>query len=59
MLAKMVMPRMLRFRNCIVIHFRNGRPVKLINKDNGIVKEDSYELFVYLNEIAGKNGIGL
>ncbi len=60
MLAKMVMPQDAPDSETrIVIHFRNGRPVKLINKDNGIVKEDSYELFVYLNEIAGKNGIGL
>jgi len=43
----------------IAIHFRNGIPVKLINKEDGTVKEDSYELYTYLNELAGKNGIGL
>ena len=40
----------------IVVHFRNGLPVKVINKDDGTVKEDPYEMFVYLNEIAGRNG---
>ena len=43
----------------IVIHFKNGLPVKLINKEDGTVKEDSYDMYVYLNELAGKNGIGL
>jgi argininosuccinate synthase len=60
MLAKMVMPQDAPDSETrLVIHFRNGRPVKLINKDDGTVKEDSYEMFIYLNEIAGKNGIGL
>jgi argininosuccinate synthase len=43
----------------LVIHFRNGIPVKVINKDDGTVKEDSLEMFTYLNDIAGRNGIGL
>jgi argininosuccinate synthase len=60
MLEKMVMPQDAPDRETrIVIHFRNGRPVKLVNKEDGTVKEDVYELFVYLNDLAGKNGIGL
>ena len=60
MLEKMVMPQDAPDSETrIVVHFRNGIPVKVINKNDGTVKEDSYELLVYLNEIAGKNGIGL
>jgi len=60
MLEKMVMPQDApETETRIVVHFKNGIPVKVINKNDGTVKEDSYDLFVYLNEIAGKNGIGL
>jgi argininosuccinate synthase len=60
MLEKMVLPQDAPDTETrIVIHFRNGLPVKLINKNDGTVKEDSYEMYVYLNELAGKNGIGL
>jgi len=59
-LEKMVLPQDAPDRETrIAIHFRNGIPVKLINKEDGTVKEDSYEMFTYLNELAGKNGIGL
>jgi argininosuccinate synthase len=60
MLEKMVMPQDAPDKEThIVIHFKNGIPVKVINKDDGTVKEDSFDLFIYLNEIAGQNGIGL
>ncbi len=60
MLEKMVMPQDAPDKETrIVVHFRNGLPVKIVNKDDGTVKEDPYEMFVYLNEIAGRNGIGL
>ena len=60
MLEKMVMPQDAPDTETrIVIHFKDGRPVKLINKEDGTIKDDAYELYVYLNEIAGKNGIGL
>jgi argininosuccinate synthase len=60
MLEKMVMPQDAPDEETrIVVHFKNGIPVKVINKNDGTVKEDSLELFVYLNELAGKNGIGL
>ncbi len=59
-LEKMVLPQDAPDRETrIAIHFRNGIPVKLINKEDGTVKEDSYEMFIYLNQLAGKNGIGL
>jgi argininosuccinate synthase len=60
MLEKMVMPQDAPDKETrIVVHFKNGKPIKVVNKDDGTVKDDSYELFIYLNELAGKNGIGL
>jgi len=60
MLTKMVMPQDAPDKETrIAIHFKDGIPVRVVNKNDGTVKEDSYDLFVYLNEIAGKNGIGL
>ncbi len=60
MLVKMVMPQDAPDEETrIVIHFRNGIPARLVNKEDGTVKEDSYDMFVYLNELAGRNGIGL
>lgn len=60
MLAKMVMPQDAPDKETrIVIHFRNGIPVKVVNKDDGTVKDDPYDMYLYLNDIAGKNGIGL
>jgi argininosuccinate synthase len=60
MLSKMVLPQDAPDRETrLVIHFKNGIPVKVINKDDGTIKEESLEMFTYLNEIAGKNGIGL
>ena len=40
------------------IHFKDGIPVKVVNKNDGTVKTEPLELFMYLNEIGGKNGIG-
>jgi argininosuccinate synthase len=60
MLQKMVMPQDAPDSETrIVIEFLNGIPVKVLNKDDGTEKTDPYDLFVYLNDIAGKNGIGL
>jgi argininosuccinate synthase len=60
MLSKMVMPQDAPDAETrIMIQFRNGLPVKLVNKDDGTVKEKPYELFVYLNKLAGENGVGL
>lgn len=60
MLEKMVMPQDAPDSETrIAIHFKNGIPVKLVNKDDGTVKEESYDMFTYLNELAGRNGIGL
>jgi argininosuccinate synthase len=60
MLVKMVAPQDAPDTETrIVITFKDGIPVKVLNKDEGTVKEDPYELFVYLNKIGGENGIGL
>ena len=42
----------------IRLEFLKGAPVKLIDKTNSVEHTDPLELFTYLNEIAGKNGIG-
>jgi argininosuccinate synthase len=60
MLEKMVLPQDAPDKETrIAIHFKNGIPIKLVNKDDGTVKEESYDMYTYLNELAGKNGIGL
>jgi argininosuccinate synthase len=43
----------------IEIHFKDGIPVKVVNKDDGTVKKKPLELFTYLNLLGGANGIGL
>jgi argininosuccinate synthase len=60
MLEKMVLPQDAPDKETrIAIYFKNGIPIKLVNKDDGTVKEESYDMYTYLNELAGKNGIGL
>ena len=59
-LTKMVMPQDAPDKETrIAIRFKDGLPVQIINKDDGTVKDDTYEMYVYLNRIAGENGIGL
>lgn len=42
----------------IEIYFKDGLPVKIINKNDGTVKEKPLELFMYLNKLGSENGIG-
>ncbi len=42
----------------IEIHFEDGNPVKVVNKNNGTIKAKPLDLFMYLNELGSKNGIG-
>ncbi|KAL8567058.1 Adenylosuccinate synthetase [Nucella lapillus] len=42
----------------IQIDFEKGVPVCLRNESDGTVKKDPLDLFVYLNELGGKHGIG-
>jgi len=43
----------------IEVHFRDGIPVKVVNTDDGTVKEKPLELFQYMNKLGCTNGIGL
>lgn len=42
----------------LVIEFKNGIPIKVVDKTNKVTETDSLKLFTYLNKIAGANGIG-
>jgi argininosuccinate synthase len=40
------------------IEFEKGNPVLVRNLNDGTVKNNPLDLFIYLNEVAGKNGVG-
>jgi argininosuccinate synthase len=42
----------------IKIEFLKGVPTKITNLNDGTVKTDPLELFLYCNKIAGENGVG-
>ena len=42
----------------IKITFKDGIPTKVENLEDGTIKTDSLELFIYLNELGAENGIG-
>jgi len=42
----------------IEIHFKDGDPTQVVNKNNGTIKAKPLELFMYLNELGSENGIG-
>jgi len=42
----------------IEIHFKDGIPIRVVNNDDGTVKERPLDLFLYLNELGRENGIG-
>lgn len=42
----------------IELTFKDGLPVKVVNKSNGTEKTGDLELFMYLNELGTKHGIG-
>ncbi|MCU0377827.1 MAG: argininosuccinate synthase [Bacteroidales bacterium] len=59
-LQKMVMPMDAPDREThISVTFRDGIPVKVINRDDATCFTDPLELFTYLNKVGGENGIGL
>ncbi len=43
----------------IAIHFKDGLPVKVVNRDDNTEKTEPLELFNYLNKLGSENGIGL
>ncbi len=42
----------------IEVYFKDGTPVKIVNKNDGTTKTDPLELFVYANQVGSENGIG-
>ncbi|MHA2062523.1 MAG: argininosuccinate synthase, partial [Candidatus Sifarchaeia archaeon] len=42
----------------IEIHFKDGDPIQVVNKNDGTIKAKPLELFMYLNELGSENGIG-
>lgn len=46
------------FPEILEIHFIKGIPVKVVNIENGITKERPLDIFLYLNQIGSKHGIG-
>jgi argininosuccinate synthase len=40
------------------IHFKDGIPIKVVNKDDGTVKTGPLEIFTYLNAAGAENAIG-
>lgn len=42
----------------VKIEFKDGVPIKIENVDDGTVKTDPLELFLYCNQIAGRHGVG-
>jgi len=43
----------------IAIHFKDGIPVKVVNLEDKTEKTEPLELFNYLNNLGGGNGVGL
>jgi len=59
-LTKMVMPQDAPDAEThIEVHFKDGIPVKVVNRDDKTEYTKPLELFNYLNEVGGKNGVGL
>ncbi|HIH29960.1 TPA: argininosuccinate synthase [Candidatus Micrarchaeota archaeon] len=42
----------------LMVFFKDGTPIKLVNMDDGTTKTDPLELFMYANEIGSANGVG-
>ena len=42
----------------IEVYFKDGTPVKIVNKNDGTTKTDPLELFMYANEVGAANGVG-
>lgn len=42
----------------IELHFKDGLPIRVVNKNDGTEKSEPLELFMYLNKLGCENGIG-
>jgi len=60
MFTKMVAPQDAPDKEThLEIHFKDGLPVKVINRDDNRMYSRPLELFMFLNKVGGQNGIGL
>ncbi len=60
MLTKIVPPQLAPDKETeLEIHFRDGIPVKVVNKKAKVSVSDPLALYTYLNKAGGENGIGL
>jgi argininosuccinate synthase len=60
MFSKIVIPQKAPDKETsLEIHFKDGIPVKVVNKKAKISLTDPLELFIYLNKVGGENGIGM
>jgi len=52
-------PRDAPDRECLIdIYFKDGIPIKVVDRTNAVEKTDPLELFMYLNQLGSENGIG-
>jgi len=42
----------------LTIHFKDGIPIKVVDRTHNVTKETPYGLFTYLNAVGAENGIG-
>jgi len=60
MFTKIVPPQFAPDREThLEIHFKDGIPVRVVNKEGKIDITDPLDLFIYLNKVGGENGIGM
>jgi argininosuccinate synthase len=60
MITKIVLPQDAPDKEThIEIWFKDGMPVKVVNKDDGTIHTKPLDLFIYLNKLGSENGIGL
>jgi argininosuccinate synthase len=60
MLTKIVPPQRAPDQETLLeIHFRDGIPVKVVNKKAKVSVSEPLSLYTYLNKVGGENGIGL
>jgi argininosuccinate synthase len=60
MFTKIVPPQLAPDKEThLEVHFRDGIPVKVVNKADAINISDPLDLFIYLNKVGGENGIGM
>jgi argininosuccinate synthase len=60
MYTKVVPPQMAPDKEThLEIHFEDGIPVRVVNKEDKTNLTDPLELFIYLNKVGGQNGVGL